>query len=115
MSSFMNIDREDAKHMVGPGWSKIIDYLYDNLEIPEKIRVFQVKEKFGTLRFYTSGTTKEEDVIIRNAEKMSGETCEQCGEPGTVKKQGYWLTCLYQDCFGIEEQHMLAARKENPK
>ena len=111
----MNIDREDAKHMVGKGWSKIIDYLYDNLEIPEKIRVFQVKEKFGTLRFYTSGTTKEEDVIIRNAEKMSGETCEQCGEPGTVKKQGYWLTCLCQDCFGIEEQHMLAARKENPK
>ena len=90
---FMNIKRESAKHMVGKGWSKIIDYLYDNLPIPDRLKVYQVKEKFGTLRFYTSGTTKDEDVIIRNAENMSGETCEVCGEPGSVRSQGWWLTC----------------------
>ena len=98
---FMNIKREDAKHMVGKGWSKIIDYLYDNLEIPKKIRVYQVKEKFGTLRFYVSGTTKEEDVIIRNAENMSEVTCEQCGEPATVKNWGSWLLCACDECFKL--------------
>ena len=111
----MNIDREDAKHMVGKGWSKIIDSLYDNLPIPKKMQVHQVKEKFGGLRFYVSACTAEEYKIIDEACELSEKTCEQCGEPGTVKKQGYWLTCLCQDCFGIEEQHMLAARKENPK
>ena len=44
---FMNIKRESAKSMVGKGWSKIIDMLYDELPIPKRIKVYQVKEKFG--------------------------------------------------------------------
>jgi len=112
---FMNIKRESAKRMVGPGWSKIIDMLYDELPIPDKIQVHQVKEKFGTLRFYISGATKEQYAIIDKAEAMSEITCENCGEPGTVKNRGYWLTCLCQKCFDKETEHLLAARKENPK
>jgi len=95
----MNISREDAKHMVGKGWSKIIDMLYDELPIPKKIQVYQVKEKFGGLRFYISGATKEQYAIIDKAEHMSEITCEQCGEPGTVKKDGYWLMCRCDKCF----------------
>ena len=99
MSGFMNIDREDAKTMVGKGWSKIIDSLYDNLPIPKTIQVHQVKEKFGGLRFYTSACTKEEYKIIDEACALSEKTCEQCGEPGTVKKDGYWLLCACDKCF----------------
>ena len=99
MSGFMNIDREDAKHMVGKGWSKIIDSLYDNLPIPKDIQVYQVKEKFGGLRFYISGATEEQYAIIDKAEKMSEVTCESCGEDASVKKDGYWLICLCDKCF----------------
>ena len=88
MSGFMNIDREDAKTMVGKGWSKIIDSLYDNLPIPKTIQVHQVKEKFGELRFYTSACTKEEYKIIDEACALSEKTCEQCGEPATIKNWG---------------------------
>ena len=109
MSSFMNIDREDAKHMVGKGWSKIIDMLYDELPIPDKMQVHQVKQKFGSLRFYVGSATQEEYNIIDKAEKMSETTCEDCGEPATVKTLGsYWLTCLCDDCYDVAEQHRLA-------
>ena len=104
----MNIDREDAKHMVGKGWSKIIDMLYDELPIPDKMQVHQVKEKFGGLRFYVSGATKEEYAIITKAEHMSEETCEDCGKPATMKKSGNWLMCLCNDCFDVAEQHRLS-------
>jgi len=95
----MNISREDAKHMVGRGWSKIIDMLYDELPIPDKVRVYQVKEKLGTLRFYTSGTTTEEYNIIRKAEYISSITCEACGEPGEVRGKT-WFVCLCEKCSG---------------
>ena len=96
---FMNIKREDAKHMVGPGWSKIIDSLYDQLPIPKTIHVHQVKEKFGGLRFYVSACTKEEYAIIDAACALSERTCEQCGEPAEIKSDGYWLTCLCDKCL----------------
>jgi len=41
--------------------------------------VEQVKEKFGTLRFYTRNSTKEIDKLIDKAEVRSEMTCEVCG------------------------------------
>jgi hypothetical protein len=38
----MNISREEAKRCVGPGWSSLIDAIYDRL--PEDAFIFQVKE-----------------------------------------------------------------------
>ena len=105
----MNIDREDAKHMVGKGWSKIIDMLYDELPIPDKLKVHQVKSKFGTLRFYTSGITDKEHEIVLKAEAESAVTCEDCGKPAVTKTLGnYWLVTLCDDCYDVAEQHRLA-------
>lgn len=106
---FMNIKRESAKSMVGKGWSKIIDMLYDELPIPKRVKVYQVKEKFGGLRFYTSGLTPEQDAIITKAERMSEVTCEECGKPGEIKSPGYWLMCRCEDCFEKEYQHLKKA------
>jgi len=44
----------------------------------------QVKEKFGTLRFYTNMTNDEIDEIIVKAEQKSATICEACGKPGTI-------------------------------
>lgn len=58
----------------------------------EKLEVFvtQVKEKFGTLRFYMSGETDEISKIIAEAERLSYNRCEICGQLGTLNN-GPWF------------------------
>ena len=55
--------------------------------------IIQVKEKFGTLRFYTNGGTDEDDHYIRFAESMTYVTCETCGAPGEARHNG-WVKVL---------------------
>ena len=45
----------------------------------------QVKEKFGTLRFYYTGGDDRIDGMVRMAESMSAVTCETCGAPGKLR------------------------------
>ncbi len=56
----------------------------DHDELP---MVFQVKEKFGTLRFYMSKSTHEIQEFIRQSEQVSAQVCEQCGNPGSLKRR----------------------------
>lgn len=53
----------------------------------------QVKEKFGTLRFYYNGGDYCIDGMVRMAESMSYRTCELCGAPGKANRHG-WITTL---------------------
>ena len=53
----------------------------------------QVKEKFGTLRFYYSGGDAVIDGIERMADSMSAVTCEECGVPGRIRHGG-WISTL---------------------
>ena len=64
--------------------------------VPEacpQVVAIQVKEKFGTLRFYYDGGDTKIDGMVRMAESMSGCTCEVCGSPGEIRG-GSWLRCL---------------------
>lgn len=72
----------------GDGWFQLILDLCQALQAttdagaPQVIAA-QVKEKFGSLRFYTeSRTTDEQDSLIRLAERRAEETCEVCGSLG---------------------------------
>jgi hypothetical protein len=60
-------------------------------------RAAQVKEKFGTLRFYMTHATEEMFELIEAAEAESEHTCESCGEPGEIGGQG-WVSCLCEKC-----------------
>lgn len=44
----------------------------------------QVKEKYGTLRFYTNYVTTEIDKLVNDAEDKSVTTCEACGKQGEL-------------------------------
>jgi hypothetical protein len=57
-----------------------------------RIRIDQIKEKFGTLRFYISGGVDEADEIIAVAQKRSAKTCEVCGRPATLCTVGWYRT-----------------------
>ena len=61
------------------------------LGVPEAV---QVKEKFGSLRFYCYNTSDIQEAYIRFAEGMSAVTCEVCGSPGKINRDGGWLRCL---------------------
>ena len=59
----------------------------DNLDV----KVVQIKEKFGTLRFYMDGLTDDIIKAIAQAEAKSAVTCEICGKPGKLRKVNRWL------------------------
>lgn len=60
-------------------------------------RALQVKEKFGSLRFYMTSNTDEIDDLIDKAEEKSYKTCEECGCPGKLRNGG-WMTTLCDSC-----------------
>jgi len=88
----------------GDGWFDLIWELSEKLEqIDPDIRAVQVKEKFGTLRFYIDGCSGETFKVayaeISEAESRSAKTCEDCGKPGKLRGSG-WYRTLCDDCEG---------------
>jgi hypothetical protein len=57
------------------------------------IRVEQIKEKFGGLRFYYQGGDDVIDGMVRMAESWAGRTCETCGNKGE-RRGGGWIRTL---------------------
>jgi hypothetical protein len=65
-------------------------------DIVQQVTVTQVKEKFGTLRFYYSGGDEYIEGLVSMAESMSAVTCEECGKPGRTNNNG-WLRTLCEE------------------
>jgi hypothetical protein len=64
----------------------------------------QVKEKFGTLRFYYWGGDEYCSGVESMAESMSAVTCEVCGSPGKLRHDG-WIRALCDEHaaeYGVE-------------
>lgn len=83
------------------GWFGLLKELIEGIakiDTNKEVKVGQVKEKFGTLRFYLDGgESKEVSKLIRIAEDKSAVTCEYCGAPGVIRKGG-WLVTLCDKC-----------------
>lgn len=118
---------------VGDGWYELLHDMcseimeaYQKAGEPVNLVVDQVKEKFGTLRFYYHFEGQPQTLhafdflggpsmrfqqqennlqkvianIVRNAEEQSGTICEKCGKPGTLRKDLRWILTLCDDCYG---------------
>lgn len=88
---------------VGEGWRPIVEKLVDDIiAIDKGVEITQIKEKFGTLRFYIGGVKREvsHDIytLIREAEQESGVTCEHCGTKDRVTTKGGWILTLCDSC-----------------
>jgi hypothetical protein len=57
-----------------------------------QVTLDQIKEKFGTLRFYYTGGDEYISGMVTMAEAMSGVTCEECGNPGERRGRGWIYT-----------------------
>ena len=92
----------------GDGWFNIIDQLMGNIQhhidwrnrkddVVPQVTVDQVKEKFGTLRFYYTGGDDYVRGLVSMAESMSAVTCESCGHPGEQTRGG-WIKTNCKPC-----------------
>lgn len=95
----------------GDGWFDLIDCLCREIQwhldknakadTPQFVAV-QIKEKFGTLRFYGDGGDDKIRNMIWFAESFSGRVCETCGSPGK-RRGGGWI---YTACDAhTQEEH----------
>jgi hypothetical protein len=113
---FPRLYRDDIIFECAHGWydivhdlsikiEKILEDYAERHKVPEgeeveNIEMFavQVKEKYGTLRFYMSTETDEITDLITDAEALSSQTCENCGSP--VKMRGtHWLEVKCDKCY----------------
>ena len=95
---------------VNPGWVPIVDALHAAvLDIDPDVKVDQVKEKFGGLRYYYGSDSERGDEIealVREAESKCARTCEVCGEDapkGPYAWGKYWINTLCEK-HGAEKQ-----------
>jgi hypothetical protein len=65
-------------------------------ELVEQVVAKQIKEKFGTLRFYYDGGDDYIRGLEAMAASMTSRICEQCGCPGTSRstKKQRWVLVL---------------------
>lgn len=92
----------------GPGWEHLLDEAFTKMRaLGWDGEIHQVKEKFGTLRLYTTGVHKDKAdeffKIIRAAEAKSEHTCESCGLRGKLRANDWWRT-LCDACEVLREQ-----------
>ena len=113
---------QPASSYLSPGWVALVRELLRDIDAligdEQDFRILQLKEKFGTLRFYyqvdgrktinadlflPEGTKRiqippqdvdERFVKLRErvakAEADSAHICERCGAPGVLEKAGWW-------------------------
>lgn len=105
----------------GPGWDNLIETLCSMINCHVKfnkcppVSITQIKEKYGTLRFYIQGGDDIVQGMIMFAESYSAYVCEHCGKPATHYAEG-WMQTLCDEHFqeqfrGVEKY--LEKSKEN--
>jgi hypothetical protein len=83
-----------------------------NHKIPDEcpqVVVEQVKEKFGTLRFYYQGGDDYIRGAVSLAESLTGHLCEDCGGFGEVRHGG-WIRVL---CDVHEAEHQAKMKERS--
>jgi hypothetical protein len=113
----------------GKGWYKLLAETNRKMKLMwPQYEIHQVKEKFGTLRFYwgipfedESWQAMNEDVrntvhgimedIANQAEHRSEYICESCGEYGRSRTRHYWVRTLCATC-AIDQNYPLEEWEE---
>ena len=103
---------------VGKGWRELLVELDAKLsETWPNYIIYQVKEKFGTLRYYATHQNEDKEEqhvhsdhtawnehnatfhdIIREYETRSAQICEHCGQPGHLGRENYWWATRCDEC-----------------
>lgn len=101
-----------------PGWRKAfgiqickeIKSALKKNKLLYKYRIVQIKEKFGSLRWYDNGAPEEVYHIINKYENISYNTCICCGKPAKYRTIG-WISPYCEDC--VPKNSIFKEIKEN--
>ena len=100
---------------VGDGWFELLWNLSKGLKwAAPDAKALQVKEKFGTLRFYVEGLSPllvEAKSIIEGAEIASACICETCGRAGRLRKKDFWIYTACDRCDKARAKRLGKAAK----
>lgn len=117
-------------HGVPQGWLPVMDklcgciqeyvdtttrYVKGQPQRIEQVTCVQMKEKFGGLRFYTNGNDDEVDGMIRMAEYMCDNTCQDCGSEQDLGYTSGWITLLCRNCAIAHGDRAMASWKSKTK
>jgi hypothetical protein len=86
------------------GWAGLVLELFKDinasltLEQRAVFQVLQIKEKFGSLRFYYNPHTAAVDALVAAATEASMLICQRCGARGKLGEIHGWWATLCDDC-----------------
>ena len=86
------------------GWRKAFgDMMFEEIDKVLKqtnttIYIEQIKEKYGQLRFYFSGTDEIHDIVEKYS-ILSENICIKCGKPDVPMLDTGWMSPVCQECF----------------
>jgi len=87
----IKIDGKTHVAECGPGWTNLVTNMINELMILDpELEFRQIKEKFGSLRVYTSFSTDEVEAVIDKYEIFSRTICDVCGDPGEMRSETGW-------------------------
>jgi hypothetical protein len=88
------IDRSNSRRQ----W--LIDNKFKDIPEPiEQVKVAQVKEKYGGLRFYYDYGDEFIAGLVEMAEIWAERTCEVCGEKGSLRGDLPWIRTLCDEHY----------------
>lgn len=104
LKTYPDLYEHNYNFACGDGWFNLIETLSSEIQsIVDKIgphgycEVSDVKEKYGTLRFYAEASHPEIEKLIDKAESESSKICEICGSPGTIRGS-VWFSTYCDNC-----------------
>lgn len=90
---------------VFPGWFSIVEHMLDQIadyieknEPGESLQVIQIKTDCCVLCCHTTPYKEHLSQIIESNRTLAARICEQCGNPGSIRKERRWKTVLCDDC-----------------
>lgn len=90
------------------GWDKLLENMCEEVndylekhDLIDAYRVDQIKEKFGSLRWYDNGLIPAD--LIDKYEILSEQTCAICGKPSDKFTKG-WILPICDECLEREEK-----------
>lgn len=95
-------------------WNSIIKTLpedyWDRLSIDNLLTVAQVKQKFGTLRYYIESVPQNKRnqiyTYIDLAEFLTQYICEYCGDRGELDRSTGWVEVLCEVCKAEKQKRL---------
>ena len=90
-----------------------IEYKMEEIKISQ-VEATQVKEKFGSMRFYYGGGDEHIRGMVSFAEAMSGSICERCGiADQSVGQTSGWIVTICNKCRKKDDRYKKSEWKTN--